>query len=310
MKIFIAGGSGVIGRQLIAMLIAEGHRVVAMTRSAEGAARLEPLGAEVVKGDVFAYEHLTDLLNATRPEVVMHQLTAFSARQGDPLAATIRVRTEGTRNLVAAAQNAGVRRFIAQSISFVCMPVPDGLTDEATPLYLSAGPAIRPLVESIAELETRTLNSGMENVILRYGWFYGAGTNYDPAGTIARALKKNRLPMVGAGKGCYSFISVRDAAAATFKALASKEQGIFNIVDDDPAPFSEWLPYAAELLGAPKPPFMAEAQARAKLGDLFVYMYNEQSGASNQKAKQLLGWQPGVSSWRTGFRDLYSSPVP
>lgn len=306
MKIFIAGGSGAIGRELIPLLISAGHSVVALTRSEAGAALLKSLGAEAVQGDVFDSDRLDHLLKAAQPQVVIHQLTAFSAKREDPLAATIRVRTEGTRNLVVAAQKAGVRRLLVQSISFVCTPQESVLTDETTPLYLSAGPQIRPLVESIAELESRTLASGMLATVLRYGWFYGPGTNYDPSGSIPRAIKRSLMPVVGEGKGVYSFIGLGDAAAATLKALNSKETGIYNIVDDDPAQFHVWLSYTADLLGAPQPAVMDEAEARAKIGDLFVYMYNEQSGASNLKARQQLSWQPSVPSWRNGFRELYA----
>ena len=239
--------------------------------------------------------------------MVIHQLTAFGATDADPLAETIRVRTEGTRNLVAAAQKAGARRFITQSISFICKPVASGLTDESSPLYLDAPEAIRPLAQAVAELEQRTLEAeGLEGVVLRYGWFYGPGTNFDPADAIPRAIKKGRMPIVGTGNGCYSFIHVHDAAAATMKALTGAAPGIYNIVDDAPARLREWLPVAAELLAAPPPSAMDEALARQKFGDMLVYIFNEQSGASNLKAKTALAWQPGIPSWRLGFRDLYA----
>src|SRR5687767_4521033 len=151
MNVFIAGGSGAIGRQLVPMLVRDGHRVVAMTRAPQGAARLGAMGATPVIGDVFDRAHLEDLVARAEPEVVIHQLTAFGATAGDPLAETIRIRTEGTRNLVEAAKVSSARRFIAQSISFICTPVQSGVTDEETPLYLDASPSIRPLAESVAE---------------------------------------------------------------------------------------------------------------------------------------------------------------
>ncbi len=306
MNIFMAGGSGAIGRQLVPMLIQEGHRVVAMTRTPVGAALIESMGATPVIGDVFDTVRLTELARQAQPEIVMHQLTAFGATDANPLAETIRIRTEGTQKLVAAAQKAGARRFITQSISFICKPVASGLTDEDSPLYLDAPEAIRPLALAVSELERRTLvGNGMEGIVLRYGWFYGPGTNYDPADNIPRAIRKGRMPIIGTGNGTYSFIHVRDAATATMKALSKAEPGIYNIVDDSPARLGEWLPVVAELLGAPPPSTMSETLAREKLGDMMVYVYNEQSGASNRKAKTALVWQPSVLSWREGFKSLY-----
>jgi len=308
MKVFVAGGSGVIGRALVPLLAEAGHAVTALTRTADGAARLQAMGANAVIGDVFDRARLEAQLAQAQPEVVIHQLTAFGTSQGDPLDATIRLREQGTRHLLAAARDAGARRFIAQSISFVCSPVDDGLTDERTPLYHDAPPAMQPLVRSIASLEQQTLDAahGMRGIVLRYGWFYGPGTNYDPEGVIPRTIRRGRLPIVGTGAGTYSFVHVRDAALATLKALRDAEPGIYNIVDDEPALLRQWLPVAARLLGAPAPTQMDEALARQKFGDMLVYVYNEQSGASNSKARRALGWEPTAASWQAGFRDLYT----
>jgi 2-alkyl-3-oxoalkanoate reductase len=306
MKVFVAGGTGAIGRVLLPLLRNAGHEVVALTRSAERAFQLEQMGAKAAVGDVYDPARLTQAVTEAGPDVVIHQLTAFGAQQGDPLAETIRVRTEGTRNLISAARAAGARRFIAQSISFICSPAGSGPTDEETPLYLDAPSAIRPLAEAIASLERQTLEAGgMPGVVLRYGWFYGPGTNYDPEDSIPRAIRKGRMPIVGEGAGTYSFIDLRDAAAATLKALTHGRPGIYNIVDDSPARLSEWLPFAAKLLGAPAPAHMDEALARQKLGDMLVYIMNEQRGASNAKAKRELAWQPAWPSWRAGFEALY-----
>ena len=310
MDIFIAGGSGAVGRQLVPMLVREGHHVVAMTRSADRATKLAAMGATPVIGDVFDRRWLENQMQQARPDIVIHQLTAFGSTGADPLAETIRIRTEGTQNLVDAARKSDARRFISQSISFIAKPVPSGLTDESMPLYLDAPPAIRPLAESIAELERLTLReSGMEGIVLRYGWFYGPGTNFDLMDSIPAAIRRGRMPIVGAGDGNYSFVHVSDAAAATMRALTLGESGIYNIVDDVPVRLGEWLPVAAQLLGAPPPGHMAEALAREKLGDMLVYVFNEQSGASNRKAKQALGWKPSIPSWRTGFEALYA-PAP
>lgn len=307
-KIFVAGGSGAIGRSLVPKLVAEGHEVVAMTRSAERAASLEAMGASAVVADVFDLDALCNVVAAAKPETVIHQLTAFGATDADPLAETIRIRTEGTRNLVQAALAAGAKRFLAQSISFICSPAGSGLTDEETPLYLDASDTIRPLAEAVAELERLTLETpGMEGVVLRYGWFYGPGTNYDPAGgSIVRSVRKGRAPIVGDGAGTYSYIHVEDAAAATMIALHRARPGIYNVVDDEPARLSEWLPFVAKLLGAPAPGHMDEAAARKSLGDMLVYIMNEQLGASNAKARRELGWEPGIRSWREGFTAMYA----
>jgi nucleoside-diphosphate-sugar epimerase len=210
------------------------------------------MGATPVIGDVFDSTRLGEAVERAQPDVVIHQLTAFGAKEGDRLAQTIRLRIEGTRCLVAAAQRASAQRFIAQSISFICRPVGDALTNEDTPLYLDAPPAIRPLADAVAQIEDQTVHcNGMAGVVLRYGWFYGPGTNYDPADAIPRAIKSGRMPIVGTGNGTYSFVHVRDAALATMLALTHGETGIYDIVDDAPVKLRQWLPVAARLLGAP-----------------------------------------------------------
>jgi 2-alkyl-3-oxoalkanoate reductase len=304
-KVFIAGGSGAIGRVLVPMLVADGHEVVALTRGADRAAHLARMGAVPVIGDVFDQARLEQVVAAASPEIVIHQLTAFGAKAGDPVADTIRVRTEGTRSLMRAALAAKARRFITQSISFFCSPVGEGLSDETTPLYLDAPAPIRAVAESVAELERRTLQApGIEGVVLRYGWFYGPGTNYAPDDSIPTAIRSGRMPIVGSGAGTYSFIELGDAARATLKALTHGQPGILNIVDDSPAPQSEWVPFVAQLLQAPEPRHMDESLARQKLGDMMVYVMNEQRGASNAKAKRELDWKPLIPSWKTGFQAL------
>jgi nucleoside-diphosphate-sugar epimerase len=306
MNIFIAGGTGAIGRVLVPLLVNAGHRVVVLTRSANRASQVQEMGAVPVVGDVYDQARLARLLAKSEAEVVIQQLTAFGTKDGDPYAETMRVRTEGTRNLVSAARAARVRRFIAQSISFMCSPFGSGLTDEETPLHLDASPAVRAFAEAVASLERQSLEaSGMSGTVLRYGWFYGPGTSYDPEGAIPSAIRKGDYPIVGAGAGTYSFIDLRDAAVATIKALSHEAGGIYNIVDDSPVRLSEWLPLVAKLLDAPPPGHLDEALARQKLGDVRVYYMNEQRGASNAKAKREFDWQPAFPSWRTGFEALY-----
>jgi nucleoside-diphosphate-sugar epimerase len=306
MNIFIAGGTGAIGRVLVPLLVNAGHKVVALARSLDRVRQLEQMGAVPVVGDVYDEVQLPRLVAESEAEVVIHQLTAFGTKAGDPYAETVRVRIEGTRNLVVAARAARVRRFIAQSISFMCSPSGSGLTDEETPLHLNAPPGVRPLAEAIASLERQTLEAnGMSGTVLRYGWFYGPATSYDPEGSIPTAIRKGTMPIVGSGAGTYSFINLRDAAAATVKVLAHEATGIYNIVDDSPVRLSEWLPFAARLLNAPEPGHIDEVLARQQLGDMRVYYMNEQRGASNAKAKREFNWQPAFPSWRTGFEALY-----
>jgi 2-alkyl-3-oxoalkanoate reductase len=321
MRIFIAGGSGVIGRALIPLLANAGHRVVALTRGADRAASLQAMGAQPVLGDVFDQAALTQAMCEARPDLVMHQLTAFGAKThdpaADPLAETIRIREEGTRHLVAAMQAAGVGRLITQSISFICSPEPagldaQGLSTEATALYLESGPVIAPLAQAVAGMERLTLQTpGINGVVLRYGWFYGPGTNYDAAnGPIPRGVRKGRSPLAqssaGLGCGVYSHVAVADAARATVLALAQAAPGIYNIVDDEPAAHGVWLPWLAGLLLAPSPPAIGETEARAALGDMLAHFMTRQTGASNAKAKRELGWHPQPASWREGFTSLYS----
>lgn len=325
MRIFIAGGSGVIGRSLVPLLLAAGHQVTALTRGPERAAALQVQGAQPVLGDVFDAPALTELMCAARPDVVVHQLTAFGAKTNppgtDPLAQTIRIREQGTRHLVAAMQAAKAKRLITQSISFVCSPRPaglnaQGLTHENTPLYLEGGLAFRPLVDAVANMERLTLATpGIEGLVLRYGWFYGEGTNYDPStGPLPRGLQKGRLPLIadaqGVGRGVYSHIAVADAARATLLALQRQATGIYNIVDDQPALHRDWMNHLADLLKAPPPAVMPEAAARAATGDMLAYFMTHQPGASNAKAKRELGWQPQLASWRDGFAQLFMSNRP
>ena len=306
MNIFLAGGTGAIGRFLVPLLVNASHHVVGLTRSVNRAHQLREMGATPVVGDVFDEAALTRQVAEAKAEVVIHQLTAFGDK-GDPYASTIKVRTEGTRCLVAAARAAGARRFIAQSISFVCSPAGSGLTDEDTPLYVGAASPVRPLAEVVASLERQTLESRMSGTVLRYGWFFGPGTSYDPDDSIPSAIRKGAMPLVGDGAGDYSYVDLRDAAAATMRALERETSGIYNIVDDAPVRFSEWLPYAAKLLGAPAPTREDVAAARKRIGAMRVYYQNEQRGASNARAKRELGWQPAFPVWPAGFEALYSA---
>lgn len=282
MKIFLAGATGVIGQRLIPLLVSCGHEVIGTTRTAEKSALLRHLGAVPRVVDVFDRERLAAVVREAAPEVVIDQLTDLSSRD---LTANARMRREGTRNLVDAARAAGVRRFIAQSISWVSAPG-DGPADENVPLDLEAPEPRRTTIEGVQALEQAVAE--MERwVVLRYGTLYGPGTWYAPGGPIAQQVRRRQLT---ADEGVISFLHVDDAARAALSAL-EWPQGIVNIVDDEPASGRVWLPVYAATLGAPPPP-VATGQGRAM------------RGASNAKARRLLYWSPLYPSWREGFAQV------
>lgn len=310
MKIFIAGGSGAIGRFLVPQLVDEGHEVVALTRSPERSAALERMGAVAVVGDVYDQEALTRAISTSGAELVMHQLTAFGTTDGDPYEETMRIRIDGTRSLVGAARAAGVRRFITQSISFMCSPDGTGLTDEDTPLYVDGPGGTGALARAVASLEEQTLTAfPTSGTVLRYGWFFGPGTSYNSNDMIPNGLRAGTVPIAGSGAGNYSFIDLRDASSATAQAVAHETSGIFNIVDDVPVRAREFLPMIARLIGAPEPQPMPEEVAREKFGDMRMYYWNEQRAATNARAKREFGWEPRFTVWPRGFEELYSKPA-
>lgn len=308
MKIFIAGATGAIGRQLLPRLTRAGHEVTAITRSADRFGQIRAAGATPLVCDVFNRDQLVQIVSAAQPEVIIHQLTSLPPRL-DPrhikqaLAQTNRLRTEGTQILMEAAQTAGVRLFMAQSISNFYAPDGPSPASEDEPLYKNAPDAFADGVEALDNLEHTVLNTpGIEGIILRYGYFYGPGTAFAADGTFAEDVRRRRVPIIGDGGGVFSFIHVEDAAAATVLALKHDRTGVYNIVDDEPAPLREWLPFYAELLGAPRPMRLPKFVGRLMAGRFGVYFMTEQRGAVNQKAKQQLGWQPSYASWRDGFR--------
>jgi nucleoside-diphosphate-sugar epimerase len=280
MRIFLAGAAGVVGRPLVAMLVEAGHEVTGTTRTPERGTLLRSLGARAVIVDVYDRENLHAIVRDARPEAVIHQLTDLA---GGVSSGNARVRVEGTRNLVDAALAAGVRRMISQSIAFVYRPG-DGPAREDEPLDLEAPPPRRATVEAVKVLEDATAEMP-EGVVLRYGSFYGPGSRYAPDGATAEQVRRGALPATTA---ITSFIHVADAARAAVLAL-KWPAGILNIVDDEPAPATEWLPIYAAALGASPPPF-GEDQTRGA------------RGASNARAREGLGWQPLYPSWREGFR--------
>jgi nucleoside-diphosphate-sugar epimerase len=309
MKVFIAGASGAIGRPLVRQLVAAGHEVTGMTRREERAAEIRAAGASAVVCDVFDADALKAAVAGAAPEVVVHLLTALPPRldykaKQDPLAPTNRVRTEGTRNLLAAAKAAGARRIVAESVAFFYKPEAEWVKGEGEPLNLDAPGNFGTAAAALADLERQVAEAeGIEGVVLRYGWLYGTGTFFDRDGSQTEDALKRRLPIVGKGEGTFSFLHVEDAAAATLAALDRGAPGTYNVVDDEPAPMHEWVPVFCAAVGARKPFRVPVWIARLVAGAAAVASATQLRGANNAKAKRELGWQPGYPSWREGFRD-------
>jgi nucleoside-diphosphate-sugar epimerase len=299
MRVFLAGATGVIGVPLVSQLLDAGHEVTAMTRSVLRAAQLEAAGVDPVVCDVLDGDGVRRAVVDAAPDAVIHQLTSLPTRIDwrDPhvFDANNRVRTEGTRLLVDAALAAGAPRLVAQSIAFVYAPVGDFVKDEDAPLFADAPPPLGDTVAAIVEHEQRvTGTAGLEGLVLRYGMLYGRGTYHDRRGFTAADIAAARVPLVEGATGMYSWLHVDDAASAAVAALERGAPGIYNIVDDEPAPQPEWLPVLAQALGA-DPPAAAETPPPSYAPEMSL------RGASNAKAKRELGWQPRYASWREGF---------
>ena len=309
MRVFLAGATGAIGRQIVPMLVRDGHEVAAITRSAARAEWLRSEGVLPAVGDVFDRDWLRQVVCASSPDVVIHQLTSIPLRinprkVGEQFAATNRLRTEGTYMLMEAARAAGTRRFLAQSVAFFYAPNGREPASEDESLERNL-PGAGELVDAVHVHEHAVLGSpGIAGVVLRYGYFYGPGTFYARDGGFAEDVLKRRVPVVGKGRGMFSFIHVEDAAEATALAVTEAEASIYNIVDDEPAPVGEWLPYYARMLGAPRPFRVPGFIGRWGAGPYGHFMMTRQRGASNTKVKSALGWKPRRRGWREGFRYL------
>jgi 2-alkyl-3-oxoalkanoate reductase len=306
MRVFLAGATGVIGRRLVPVLLAQGHEVTGMARSSERAAEVRALGAETAVADALDADAVRAAVADARPQAVIHQLTSLP-RRIDPrkierdFSLNDRLRSEGTRHLVDAARAAGAARIVAQSVAFAYAPGPTGTVHaEGDPLFLDAPIPFARSVRAVEDLERTVIDAG--GLVLRYGYFYGPGSSISRGGSIAADLLRRRLPVVGGGRGVWSFVHVDDAAEATVAALTAGSSGAYNIADDDPAPVSDWVPALAEALGAPRPLRVPAWLARPMAGRYGVMTMTRAQGASNELAKRQLGWQPAHPSWREGFR--------
>ena len=308
MRVFVAGASGAIGRPLVRKLIAAGHEVTGMTRSQARAEEVRAAGADAAVVDVFDADALRTEIDKASPEVIVHELTALpdriDFRKEDTYAATNRIRTEGTRNLIDAARTAGARRLVCQSIAFAYRTDGEGLKTEGDPLLEDAPGAFGSGVSALRDMEEMVLTChGLDCLVLRYGFFYGPGTYYAEDGTSTEDVRRRRMPIVGKGTGVFSFIHVDDAADATVAAVERGAPGVYNIADDEPAPMSEWVPVFAQAAGA-KPPWRVPVWlARFVAGKDVSNFAVSLRGVSNEKAKRELGWRPAHPSWRSGFAE-------
>ncbi len=315
MNVFVAGATGVLGRQLVPQLVARGHAVVGMTRSASKQDLVRGLGARPVVADALDPDAVAQAVASAEPEVIVHQLTALSgkmsirdARHPDrsPMAKmTNRLRTEATDHLLAAGRAVGARRFVAQSFgAFRWARTGGPVLTEADPLDPDPPSALRPVVEGLLYLEqaVTTIEWG-DGLALRYGGFYGPGTAISLAADaqMAAPVRARRFPIIGDGGGVFSHVHIDDAAAATAVAVEQGAPGIYYIVDDEPAPVREWLPVLASALGAKPPRRIPRWLGRLAAGEAATIMMTDARGASNEKAKRELGWKPRYANWRQGF---------
>ena len=309
MRVFVAGASGAIGTRLVPQLIDQGHEVIGTFRSPGNGERVRALGAEPVALDLLDASAVRKAVFEAEPEAIVHEATAlanvrFSRNLDRTFAPTNRLRTEGTDILVAAAREAGVRRLVAQSFASLRYAREGGpVKTEDDPLDPTPVASARETNAAMRHLDEAVTGAG--GIALRYGGFYGA-----PDDGLLEPVRKRQFPLVGDGGGVSSFIHLDDAAAATVLALEHDGAGIYNIVDDEPAPVREWLPVLAKALGAKPPRHVPRWLGRLIGGEGAVMMATESRGASNAKAKKELGWTLRYPSWRRGFTAAYSQPMP
>lgn len=299
MRVLVAGASGVVGRQLIPQLTTAGYEVAGLARSARSVE-----GVEMMAVDALDRAAVAAAVERAAPDAIVHLLTAIPA-QIDPkridhdFAMTNRLRTEGTAHLLEAARAAGVQRIIAQGLGYAYDPHGSGPADESTPLWRDPPRSFAPVLAALRDMEAAIHD--VRGTVLRFGHLYGPGSSYAADGSFVRQVRARQVPIVGGGTATFSFTHARDAAASVIAALETPAPGVYNIVDDDPAPMGEWLPILADRLGAPAPRSVPTFLARAAVGGWGVAFMTQLRGADNSRAKRVLGWQPQVPSWRLGF---------
>lgn len=304
MRVFVAGGSGVVGRRLVAQLVGRGHEVTATTTNPAKLGPLARLGADGVVMDGLDAASVTAAVARAAPDAIVHEMTAIGGKKPDMkhmdrwFATTNRLRTEGTAHLLAAAAAACVSTVVAQSYaSWNGTREGGGVTTEADPLDLAEGTPAHAVMVAVGRLEDAVLGAG--GAVLRYGALYGPGATDDQVALV----RSRRFPLVGAGAGVSSWVHVDDAASATVLSVEQRATGVFNIVDDEPAAAGEWLPHLAECAGAKRPIRIPAWLARLVAGEAAVTMMTQGRGFSNAKAKRELGWVPRYPSWRQGFEE-------
>ncbi len=303
MRVFVTGATGALGQHLVPALIGAGHEVTASTRTPGKAGQLREAGAEPVVVDGLDREAVTAAVQAASPEVIVHEMTALadmrSLRNLDKVfAATNELRTRGTDNLLAAAARTGTRRVIAQSNTNMTARSGAPVQTESDPLDSRPVPSAAGTVAAVKHVEEAVPRAVPEGIVLRYGNFYGPGAS----DFLVEMVRKRQFPVIGGGAGIWSFIEIADAAAATAAAVGRGAPGVYNIVDSDPAPVAEWLPYLAEVAGAKPPLRLPVWLGRLLAGDFVVSQMTQARGSSNEKAKKELGFEPRYASWREGFR--------
>ena len=307
MRVFVAGATGALGRHLVPELVAAGHEVTGTTRTPGKVGRLREAGAAPLVLDGLDREAVVAAVVAARPEVIVHQMTALadmrSLRKVDRgFAATNQLRTRGTDNLLAAAARAGTRRVVAQGHNFVYERSGGPVKTEEDPLDTRPIPSAARTVAAIMHVDRTVPLAAPEGIVLRYGTFYGPGTS----DLLVEAVRKRQMPVIGGGPGIWSFIEIADAAAATLAAVEGGAPGVYNVVDSDPAPVAEWLPYLAEVAGA-KPPLRIPAWlGRLLAGEFVVAQMTSGRGSSNEKARKEHGWEPRYACCREGVRGCVS----
>jgi nucleoside-diphosphate-sugar epimerase len=309
MRVFVAGASGAIGTRLVRQLVDRGDEVTGTFRSPGGAERLRGLGADPVRLDLLDAAAVRQAVLEAEPDAIVHEATAladakFSRNLNRTFVETNLLRTAGTDALLAAAREAGVRRFVAQSFAGMRYARTGGpVKTEDDPLDPTPLEGMREVSDAMNQLDRTVVGAG--GIVLRYGLFYGADND-----GLVEPVRKRQFPIVGEGGGMGSFVHLDDAAAATVLALEHDGPAVYNVVDDEPAPVREWLPVLAEALGAKPPRHVPVVVARLLAGDVPVMLGTEARGASNAKAKRELGWTLRHPTWRTGFFEAYAPAAP